>query len=100
MAQEQEQEQQTTQAPRSSKLPRLPKWPTSRPGPQVTEPLPGQKRLGKRTEQVVEVGYNQETGEPGLRVPARSELDELIAGPVSTEQEKDIQQVKETEKVQ
>lgn len=96
----QEQEQQTTKPASSSKLPGLPNWPTSRPGPQVTEPLPGQKRLGKRTEQVVEVGYNQETGEPALRVPARPEVNELITGTVSTEQEKGAQQVKEAEKVQ
>src|SRR5438128_984921 len=96
----QEQEQETTKASSPSKLPKLPNWTTSRPGPKVTEPLPGQKRVVKRTEQVVEVGYNQETGEPGVRVPARPEADELIKGTISTEQEKSVQQVKEVEKVQ
>ena len=93
-------EQQTTKAASSSKLPKLPKWPTSRPGPQVTEPPPGQRRVTMRTEQVVEVGYNQETGEPGVPVQARIEPDESLEGSVSTEQQKSMQQVKEAEKVQ
>ena len=41
-----------------------PTWPTSKPGPQATQPPPGQKPMPGRTDQVVEVGYNQETGTP------------------------------------
>ncbi len=35
-------------------LPPLPAWPTSRPGPRVTEPPAGMKRLYTRSEQLVE----------------------------------------------
>lgn len=82
-----------------SKLSKLPKWPTSKPGPQVTEPPPGQKRVSTRREQVAEIGYNQETGEPGVLASTRSQPDES-QGSVSPDQEKSSQQVKETEKVQ
>ena len=46
------------------KLPPLPRWPTSKPGPMVTEPPPGTKRVPLRTEQVVEINYDQERGVP------------------------------------
>ncbi len=49
---------------RKSKIPPLPHWPTSKPGPMVTEPPPGQKRVPLRTEQVVEIDYDQERGMP------------------------------------
>jgi hypothetical protein len=45
-----------------SKLPPLPHWPTSKPGPMVTEPPPGTKRMPLRSEQVVEINYDQEQG--------------------------------------
>ena len=46
--------------------PRYPTWPTSEPGPMTTQPPPGQRPINaQRSEQVAEVGYNQETGEPG-----------------------------------
>jgi hypothetical protein len=93
----QEKDQATT---KTTSLSKLPKWPTSKPGPKVTEPPPGQKRVATRTEQVAEVGYNQETGEPAVLASARSEADESIQGSVSPDQEKSTQQVKETEKVQ
>ena len=48
------------------KIPPLPHWPTSKPGPRVTEPPLGQQRIRLRTEQVVEVGYDQERGVPGV----------------------------------
>src|SRR5438067_4122111 len=96
----QEKEQETVKKASASKLPKLPNWPTSRPGPQVTEPPPGQKRVATRREQVAEVGYNQETGEPSLLASARSEADESIQGSVSPDQEKSTQQAKETEKIQ
>lgn len=43
-------------------LPPLPHWPTSKPGPRVTEPSPGTKRMPLRTEQVVEINYDQQQG--------------------------------------
>jgi hypothetical protein len=48
------------------KIPPLPPWPTSKPGPMVTEPPPGQRRMPLRTDQVIEVGYDQERGIPSI----------------------------------
>ena len=45
-------------------------WPRSKPGPQATPPPPGQKPVPQRTDQVVEIGYNQETGTPSTEQPA------------------------------
>jgi hypothetical protein len=62
-----EHENETTQletTTQKSKLPPLPHWPTSKRGPMVTEPPPGQKRIPLRTEQVVEIDYDQELGVP------------------------------------
>jgi len=42
-------------------LPRF-DWPTSKPGPRVTQPPPGQKPMPGRTDQVVEIAFNQDTG--------------------------------------
>jgi len=58
------QTQQAETLPQVSKLPPLPKWPTSRPGPMVKEPPPGEKRMKLRTEQCVEVNYDMERGRP------------------------------------
>ena len=49
-----------------SKIPPLPLWPTSKRGPMVTEPPPGQKRVPMRTEQVIEIDYDQELGMPAV----------------------------------
>lgn len=46
----------------SAKLPPLPLWPTSKRGPMVTEPPLGTKRMPLRSEQVVELNYDQERG--------------------------------------
>ncbi len=57
------QEQASTVA---SIVPAWPAWPTSKPGPRSTSPLPGMHSFNSfRPEQVSESGYNQETGEPG-----------------------------------
>lgn len=37
-------------------------WPSSKPGPEATPPPPGEKPSPTRREQMIEVGYNQETG--------------------------------------
>jgi hypothetical protein len=69
-----EHENETTQLEttmQKSKIPPLPHWPTSKRGPMVTEPPPGQKRIPLRTEQVVEIDYDQELG-----VPATSRTEE------------------------
>lgn len=48
------------------KIPPLPPWPTSKRGPMVTEPPLGQRRMPLRTDQVIEVGYDQERGIPSV----------------------------------
>jgi hypothetical protein len=59
-----QQQQDSTIAPVA---PTWPAWPTSKPGPRSTPPPPGMHSFNVfRPEQFGEVGYNQETGEPGL----------------------------------
>jgi len=41
-------------------------WPTSKPGPFAVPPPPGQIPMPTRTDQMVEIEYNQETGEPAI----------------------------------
>lgn len=63
----------TNKAVQQSMQPRYPMWPTSKPGPQSTPPPPGMRTINTlRPEQMVEVGYNQETGTPGTLAPSRS----------------------------
>jgi hypothetical protein len=57
---------ETTSTRTISRIPPLPPWPTSKRGPMVTEPPPGQKRMPLRTEQVVEIDYDQERGVPAV----------------------------------
>jgi hypothetical protein len=45
-------------------IPPLPTWPTSKRGPKTTEPPPGTRRMHLRTEQTVELNYDQERGKP------------------------------------
>ena len=69
-----EQENEATQletTTQKSTIPPLPHWPTSKPGPMVTEPPSGTTRVPHRTEQVVEIDYDQELG-----VPATSRIEE------------------------
>lgn len=70
MDQEKGQQLETTE--KQPRIPPLPPWPTSKPGPMVSEPPPGQKRVPLRTDQVVEIGYDQERGVPGTSSPERS----------------------------
>lgn len=61
--------------------PNYPEWPTSKPGPRATTPPPGQRPINAiRAEQVVEVGYNQVTGEPSTQDPVRYNPDEAKVG--------------------
>ena len=66
MAQDMAQDSQLETIPEKtiqhSKLPPLPKWPTSKRGPLVTEPPPGTRRMSLRTEQTVAINYDQERG--------------------------------------
>ena len=101
MAQQQEAEQQpgaqNTQRPlqvteaQSLPEPIYPKapqfaWPTSKRGPLATPPPPGQRPMPGRTDQVVEVGYNQETGTPSTEHPLRSLPDANQTGLTSFDQ--------------
>jgi hypothetical protein len=63
----QNQNQPIEQAEKSPTIPPLPPWPTSRPGPMITQPPAGQKRLHVRTDQLVEVDYSQELGKSSIR---------------------------------
>lgn len=65
-----------------------PSWPVSKPGPRKTPPPPGMRPINAlRPEQVAEIGYNQETGEPGVYDPSRSLPNEARTGSVSFEQQ-------------
>ena len=87
MAQDTEQQHQLQ---KSTTIPRF-NWPTSKPGPYETPPPPGQKPMPGRTEQVVEIGYNQETGEPGNSSPLRSMPDASLEGRTSFDQQETAQ---------
>ncbi len=61
--------------------PVYPEWPTSKHGPRATPPPPGMRPINAiRAEQVVEVGYNQATGEPATQDPVRYNPDEAKVG--------------------
>ncbi len=62
-----EKTQQVEHAEPQPAMPQLPPWPTSQPGPRITEPPAGQRRVLGRTEQVVEVGYDEERGKSAAR---------------------------------
>jgi len=62
MVQDKQLETVQEKALQHSKLPPLPQWPTSKRGPMVTEPPPGTRRVFLRSEQVVEIDYDQEHG--------------------------------------
>jgi hypothetical protein len=47
--------------------PRFPQWPTSRPGPYVTEPPPGYRAVPVRTDQVIELEAGVTWSERGIR---------------------------------
>ncbi len=73
--------------------PIFPQWPRSKPGPQATPPPPGMRPInGLRPEQVVEVGYNQVTGEPSTQDPVRYFPDES-KGSTSTDEQVTAQDV-------
>lgn len=62
MAQDQQLESIPEKTLQHSKLPPLPRWPTSKRGPLVTEPPPGTRRMPLRSEQTIEINYDQERG--------------------------------------
>jgi hypothetical protein len=77
----------TNKAVQESMKAQYPNWPTSKPGPRSTLPPPGMKPMNAmRSEQVKELGYNQETGEPGAESPLRSMPDDSLKGSTSFDQ--------------
>jgi hypothetical protein len=73
--------------------PRYPEWPTSQRGPMSTPPPPGTRPINPmRSEQVAEVGYNQETGEPGTQGLFGSTPDETLTGQTSSNQTETAQE--------
>ena len=73
--------------------PIYPQWPTSHRGPTSTPPPPGQRPMNAiRAEQVVEVGYNQVTGEPSTQDPSRANPTEE-QGPAGTDQQETAQDI-------
>ena len=61
-----------------------PNWPSSKRGPRVTPPPPGMLPTHIfRPEQMTEIAYNQETGEPVDESPERTLPDEAKTGSVS-----------------
>ena len=73
--------------------PIYPQWPTSHRGPTTTPPPPGQRSMNAiRAEQVVEVGYNQVTGEPSTQDPSRANPTEA-QGPAGTDQQETAQDI-------
>jgi hypothetical protein len=70
---EQTQQSPVESAEQKSARPSLPSWPTSKRGPKVTEPPVGQRRMPQRTEQVVEIDYDQVQGKSHLRDGVKKE---------------------------
>jgi hypothetical protein len=88
---EQEQEQQSLQVQEQGGFPRF-NWPTSKPGPQAMQPPPGQKPMPGRTEQMEEIGYNQETGTPITDSPLSAKPDESLKGSTAIDQKETAQE--------
>jgi hypothetical protein len=88
---EQKQEQQPLQVQVQGGFPHF-DWPTSKPGPQAMQPLPGQKPMPGRTEQMVEIGYNQETGTPITDSSLRTMPDESLKGSTAIDQKETAQE--------
>lgn len=71
-----------------------PVWPVSKPGPRATPPPPGMRPInGMRPEQLAEVGYNQETGQPATDDPLRYLPDERLVGQTGFDQPRTAQDV-------
>lgn len=68
----------------------FPEWPTSKRGPQTTPPPPGMHPDARRPEQLIEVNYDQETGEPGSNDLERSQATDR-AGSVAPDQEQSLE---------
>lgn len=82
-----EKEQQEKAIQPITNIPPLPAWPTSKAGPEVTPPPPGERPVPTRTDQMVEIAYNMETGVSSARVPAHTTPDVTLPGASSYNQQ-------------
>lgn len=82
-----EEEQQEKAIQPVSKIPPLPAWPVSKAGPEVTPPPPGETPMPTRTDQMVEVAYDMETGVSSARVPAHLTPNVTLPGASSYNQQ-------------
>ncbi len=73
-------------------------WPSSKPGPEITPPPPGVKPSPTRKEQMVEVGYNQETGNPATNDPRKWYADETKVGTPGFDELRTAQEVERERK--
>ena len=80
---------------KESVIAKYPAWPRSKPGPEVTTPPPGMHPKAERPEQVVEVGYNQETGEPGNTSLERAQVDPGVSAAPDQERDAEIARSRE-----
>jgi hypothetical protein len=78
----------TNKAVQEGVKPQYPSWPTSKPGPHSTLPPAGMRSMNAmRSEQVKELIYEQETGEPGIQSPQGSVPDTSLEDQQETAQE-------------
>lgn len=93
-----EKEQQEKAIQPITKIPPLPAWPTSKAGPQVTPPPPGEKAVSTRTDQMVEIAYDMETGVSSARMPAHTTPDVTLPGASSYNQQAEAVEKRRAEK--
>jgi hypothetical protein len=73
--------------------PHYPNWPTSRPGPLSTIPGVGNRPINAyRSEQMAEIGYDQETGTPVEQSAERYWPDEDLKGRTGFDQARTAQE--------
>ncbi|WP_149404719.1 hypothetical protein [Dictyobacter arantiisoli] len=78
---------QTAQPPSKEMQPDFPVWPTSLPGPMRKQPPTKMRSINSvRSEQLTEIGYNQETGEPAEADPHRYQPEHALKDRTSFDQ--------------
>ena len=84
-----------------SSIPPLPTWPTSKAGPQATPPPAGEKPTPTRTDQMVEIAYDMETGVSSARAPAHLTPNVTLPGASSYNQQAEaVEQQRQQEEKQ
>ncbi len=94
-----EEEQQEKAVQPISKIPTVPAWPTSKAGPQVMPPPPGERPMPTRTDQMIEIAYDMETGVPSAPAPAHTTPDVTLPGASSYDQQAEaVEKLRRAEK--